>query len=49
MFLILMLDQEDAAAQVLPNQCGRGVDVCYAFLLLLYNFEDLRNEIYSYP
>jgi len=44
MFLILMLDQEDAAAQVLPNQCDRG-----AFLLLVYNFEDLRYESYSYP
>lgn len=39
-----MLDQEDATAQVLPNQCGRG-----AFLLLAYNFEDLHYESYSYP
>jgi hypothetical protein len=42
MFLILMLDQEDIAAQGLLDQC------CYvAFLLLLYNFEDLRFGIYS--
>ena len=48
MFLISMLDQEDAAAQVPPNQCDH-VEVHGAFLLLVYNFEDLRFESYSYP